>query len=31
MTTITFDTRIPDLAARWSVSAGLLLADARVS
>ena len=31
MTTITcFDTRIPNLAARWIVSAGLL-ADMRVS
>jgi hypothetical protein len=30
MTTITcFDTRIPNLAARWSVNAGLL-ADMRV-
>jgi hypothetical protein len=29
--TITYDTRIPDLAVRWFVSAGLLLADTRVS
>lgn len=29
--TITFDTRMTNLAARWSVRAGLLLADTRVS
>jgi len=32
MTTHTcFDTGIPNLAGRWFVDAGLLLADARVS
>jgi hypothetical protein len=30
-TTTCFDTRIPNLAARWFVSAGLPLADMRVS
>jgi hypothetical protein len=30
-TTTCFNTRIPDLAARWFVDAGHLLADTRVS